>query len=261
MEGRFQGRLDTQLSPLGERQAQLAGIRLASPSAPPRIPVPDVPPIEIRHSPLGRTAATAQAVADALGRIHEPSSVPALRPDPGLLELAQGDWEGLHRMEVYRRYPDELEAWRVRPTAAVAPGGESLHDAAVRVRLTLAAVLDALAGATPGSGPDGSSSGGYPEVHGRNTPWTLLVAHDGIFKVTLLTILGLPLDHFWTFPWGLTGITVVEFVDGRPVLRAHNLTDHLAPLQAEDGATGAAARSAELRSEAEAAERERTGSL
>jgi phosphoserine phosphatase len=261
VEGRFQGRLDTPLSPLGERQAELAGIRLAGPADPPRIPVPDIPPIEIRHSPLDRTRATAQAVADALGLIHGPSAVPTLMPDAGLLELAQGDWEGLHRTEVYRRFPAELEAWRLNPISAVAPGGESLQEASARVERTLAAVLDGLAAAAPGSGPDGASSGGYPEVHGRNTPWTLLVAHDGIFKVTLLTILGLPLDRFWTFPWGLTGISVVEFVGGRPILRAHNLTDHLGPLQAEDDAPGAAARSAELRSEAEAAERERTGSL
>jgi broad specificity phosphatase PhoE len=261
VEGRFQGRMDTPLSPLGERQAELAGVRLARPAAPPRIPVPDVPPIEIRHSPLGRTRATAQAVASAFGRVHGPRLVPPLLSDAGLLELAQGEWEGLHRTEVYRRFPDELEAWRIRPVEAVAPGGESLVDAAGRVERSLAAVLDGLAAAAPGSGPDGASSGGYPEVHGRNTPWTLLVAHDGIFKVTLLTILGLPLDRFWTFPWGLTGITVVEFVDGRPILRAHNLTDHLGPLQAGDDAAGTDASLAEIRSEEDAAERERTGSL
>lgn len=256
VEGRFQGRLDTPLSPLGERQAELAGVRLATPALPPRIPVPDVPPIEIRHSPLGRTAATARAAAAALGRVHGTGAVPALIPDRGLLELAQGEWEGLHRSEVVGRYPDELEAWRLDPSRSVAPGGEPLHDAAVRVGRSLRAVLDALGNAVPGSGPDGASSGGYPEVHGRTTPWTLLVAHDGIFKVTLLTILGLPLERFWTFPWGLTGISVVEFVDGRPILRAHNLTDHLAPLQA-DGET----LPPEIRSEEETAERERTGSL
>lgn len=262
VEGRFQGRLDTPLSPLGERQAELAGARIAMPSQPPRIPVPGVPPVEIRHSPLDRTAATARASAAALGRVHRPDAVPPLLPDPGLLELAQGDWEGLHRAEVYGRYSTELEAWRLHPAESVAPGGESLLDAAGRVGLTLQAALDALAGATPGSGPEGASSGGYPEVHGLTTPWTLLVAHDGIFKVALLTILGLPLDRFWTFPWGLTGITVVEFVDGRPILRAHNLTDHLGPLQAEVGTTeGSAPIGAEIRSEADAAERERTGSL
>ncbi len=261
VEGRFQGRLDTPLSPLGERQAALAGARLAAPLAPPRIPVPEGPPIEIRHSPLARTAATAAAAATALGRIHGAATVPSLAPDPGLLELAQGDWEGLHRTEVYDRYATELEAWRLRPAEAVAPGGEPLRDAAARARITLEASLAALAGAVPGSGPEGASSGGYPEIHGRTTPWTLLVGHDGIFKVTLLTILGLPLDRFWTFPWGLTGITVIEFVDGRPILRAHNLTDHLGPLQAEAGATEAGTVPAEIRSEEDAAERERTGSL
>jgi phosphoserine phosphatase len=253
VEGRFQGRLDTPLSALGVRQAELAGARLAEPARIPRIPVPDRPPVEIRHSPLARTAATAGAVAGALGHVHGPAAVPAPLPDPGLLELAQGDWEGLHRSEVYGRYPNELEGWRLHPEASVAPGGEPLQAAAERVRVSLEAALAALADAEPGSGPDGTSSGGYPEVHGRTTPWSLLVAHDGIFKVALLTILSLPLDRFWTFPWGLTGITVVEYVDGRPILRAHNLTDHLGPLQA--GSEG------EIQSEDDAAERERTGSL
>ncbi len=266
VEGRFQGRLDTPLSPLGERQARLAGERLAAPGRPPRIPVPAGAPVEIRHSPLGRTTATAQAAAAALGRVHGAGGQPTPRPDPGLLELAQGDWEGLHRTEVYDRYGTELEAWRLRPTESVAPGGESVRDAAARITVTLEETLDALSRSKPGSGPDGHSSGGYPEVHGRNTPWTLLVGHDGIFKVALLTILGLPLDRFWTFPWGLTGLSVVEFVDGRPILRAHNLTDHLGPLQAESGtadggAVEGAAIPAEIRSEDEAAERERTGSL
>jgi hypothetical protein len=77
---------------------------------------------------------------------------------------------------------------------------------------------------------------GYPAAHGSDTPWTLLIGHDGIFKVVLLTLLGLPLERFWIFPWGLTGISVVELVDGRAVLRAHNLTEHLGSLEA-DGRT------------------------
>jgi broad specificity phosphatase PhoE len=64
-------------------------------------------------------------------------------------------------------------------------------------------------------------------------PWSILVGHDGVFKVVMLTLLELPLDRFWTFSWGLTGITVVELRGGRPVLRAHNLTGHLAPVEDE----------------------------
>jgi hypothetical protein len=49
----------------------------------------------------------------------------------------------------------------------------------------------------------------------------------------LLTLFGLSLDRFWTFPFALCGISIVELLDGRARLRAHNLTDHLAPLLEE----------------------------
>ena len=70
---------------------------------------------------------------------------------------------------------------------------------------------------------------GYDDATSTD-PWSLLVAHDGVFKVVLLALLDLPLARFWSFPFALCGITVVEFRAGRPRLRAHNLTDHLAPL-------------------------------
>jgi len=60
-----------------------------------------------------------------------------------------------------------------------------------------------------------------------------------VFKVVLLTLFDIPLTHFWTFSFALCGITVVEFRGGRAVLRAHSLTEHLAPLldeQAQEAA-------------------------
>jgi broad specificity phosphatase PhoE len=40
-------------------------------------------------------------------------------------------------------------------------------------------------------------------------------------------LLGLPLDHFWNFDFGLGAISVVEIRAGRAVLRALNLGSHL----------------------------------
>jgi broad specificity phosphatase PhoE len=57
-----------------------------------------------------------------------------------------------------------------------------------------------------------------------------VVGHDGVFKIVLLTLFDLPLDRFWMFTFALCGITIVEFRGGRAVLRAHNLTEHLASL-------------------------------
>ena len=228
-EGRFQGQLDTPLSPLGEAQARLAGERLAQPTRRPHIAVPGVAPVEIVHSPLGRTAATAAAARQALATVHGPG-VPAVRPDGGLLEVGQGAWEGLHRTEVEERYSAELEAWRQTPHERMAPGGEPLGDVDRRVRLALLPILDRLAASGPRAEAPRTSAAGYPPP-ASSLAWSLLVGHDGVFKVVLLALLDLPLERFWSFGFGLTGITIVGIHDGLAVLRAHNLQDHLGPLQ------------------------------
>ena len=228
VEGRFQGAADAPLSPLGERQAALAGARLADPGRSPALPIPPVAPIEIVHSPLGR-AATAEAVRAAI--VARGGSVP-MRAEPGLAEIGQGLWEGAHRTEIESQHGELLAAWRRTPLSANAPGGERVVDAAVRVRAALEGIVARLgeADGSHGAGAHPPTVAGYPGPAVADVPWTLLVAHDGIFKVTLLTLLDLPLDRFWTFPFALCGITVVEFRDGRGILRAHNLTEHLASL-------------------------------
>ena len=73
-------------------------------------------------------------------------------------------------------------------------------------------------------------------------PWTILVGHDGVFKVLLLTLFDLPLERFWMWSSDLCGITVLELRAGRPVIRAMNLTEHLASLLDEEAQTEAEAR-------------------
>ncbi len=234
-EGRFQGQAETPLSALGLRQAALAGERLASPHASPALPVPGGRPVEIVHSPLARTAATAQALADAIAQVAGPDAVPVpVRSEPGLIELAQGDWEGETQEEIARRWPAELSAWRHRPWESVAPGGETLARVQERVRPALGRVLERLGRDYPRGTFDRPQVGGYAGVGaGPDQPWSVLVGHDGVFKVVMLTLFGLPLTKFWMFSLGLTGVSVVELRGGRPVLRAHNLTAHLAPIDDE----------------------------
>ena len=236
-EGRFQGRADSPLSPLGERQAALAASRLAAPDRSPALPIAARPPLEIVHSPLRRAATTASLAADAIAAAS--GARPPMRAEPGLSELAQGSWEGRQRADIEANDGDVLAAWRRDPLAANAPGGERVLDAAVRAGTALGSVIAQLSGGRPGDGANAAGESvsteramvaGYPGTTASDTPWTLLVGHDGIFKVVLLTLLGLPLERFWTFPFALCGLTVVEFRDGRGVLRAHNLVEHLAAL-------------------------------
>jgi phosphoserine phosphatase len=254
-EGRFQGRQDSPLSPLGERQAALAAMRLADPGRSPALPIADRPPLEIVHSPLRRAARTAELYADEIGR--RGGHAATLVADEGFAEIAQGSWEGRLREEIERDDAALLSEWRHEPLRSNAPGGERVLDAARRVHAALIGVIDRLVAEsaleTAVSAPPGPAAWsrvpGYGGSAAPEAPWTLIVGHDGVFKVTLLTLLGLPLDAFWSFPFALCGITVVELREGRARLRAHNLIDHLAPLADEE------------RAEAEAASREATGAL
>jgi broad specificity phosphatase PhoE len=227
VENRFQGQSETPLSVLGRRQATLAAERLALAHRSPALPVPLGPPLEIVHSPLARAAETARAVATAIER----ETVVAVRPEPGILEIGQGRWEGVTHDEIVRRWPAELAAWRRTPWANVAPDGETIQAVQARVRPALAGVLERLGRDFPRGTVDRPQVGGYTGVGPlAGQPWSILVGHDGVFKVLLLTLFDLPLTHFWMFTMALTGITVIELRGGRPVLRAHNLTEHLAPL-------------------------------
>ena len=229
-ENRFQGQAETPLSAVGRRQAALAAERLARPHASPALPVPLGRPIEIVHSPLARTRATAEAVGTAIASEPEGAAVP-VRPDPGIMEIGQGEWEGVTHDEIMRRWPAELSAWRRRPQETWAPGGESIAQVQARVRPALAGVLERLGRDYPRGSLDRPQVGGYPGVGpGAGQPWSILVGHDGVFKIVLLSLFDLPLDRFWMFTFALCGITVVEFRGGRAVLRAHNLTEHLASL-------------------------------
>lgn len=229
-EGRFQGQGDSPLSPEGILQAGLAAARFGDPDAVPALPVPAGPPVEIRHSPLARTTATAALVADAIRTSTGVGTGMALVPDPGLMEIGQGAWEGRPATEVEEHWPDVLAGWRRDPLTTWAPGGESLIDVDRRIRASVAQALTELAPMGTGSTVHGSQVLGYGSVAGPE-PWSLLVGHDGAFKVTLLALLDLPLSRFWSFPFALCGISVVEIRSGRARLRAHNLTEHLGPLE------------------------------
>ena len=138
VEGRFQGQAETPLSAVGLRQAERVAERLAHPHASPSLPVPAGPPLEIVHSPLVRTTQT----ADEIGRTMADESafgqpIPT-RAEPGLLEIGQGEWEGLHRDEIERRWGDVLATWRRRPLEAWAPGGEAIPEVAARLRPAVA---------------------------------------------------------------------------------------------------------------------------
>ena len=236
LKGLFQGQGDSPLTERGRRQALLTARRIARRSRRPVMPLPTVPPLAVIHSPLARTAETATLIARAVsgGRGDDAVATPiSLIPEPGFLEIGQGEWEGLPGTEIVERWGSLLEDWRRDPLSAWAPGGESVREVDARVRVALQRVLADLAVVAEPAPQGRSQVLGYGDTPGTE-PWSIVVGHDGVFKVTLLALLGLPLDRFWTLPFALCGISVVEIRNGRPRLRLHNATDHLAELQTLD---------------------------
>jgi broad specificity phosphatase PhoE len=107
--GRWQGRADAPLSPLGEDQARQAAEELAA-----------LGPFGIVvTSTLARARRTGELLADHAG-IELGDAV------DGLIERSAGEWEGLLRSEIDARYPNWL-AQRRRP-----PGYEPDEEIAAR---------------------------------------------------------------------------------------------------------------------------------
>jgi len=235
VEGRFQGQAESPLSATGRRQAALVAQRLAQPLAAPALPVPDGPPLAIVHSPLGRAAETATAIATAMAAGDSFGQAIPPRADDGFIEIGQGDWEGLLGSEIEATDGERLAIWRRRPTEAWAPGGERLIDVRARVRPALEELLAELAAAGRPGTIDRPQVAGY-RGRAADQPWTVVVGHDGVFKVVLLTLFDLPLERFWMWSFDVCGISVIELRAGRPVVRAMNLTEHLAPLEDAAGA-------------------------
>jgi broad specificity phosphatase PhoE len=128
-DGRFQGRLDSPLTPRGLDQARAMGEALAR-----RIVRHERAAWAIVASPLGRAQHTARIIANILG-----SAGSAIESDARLAEIDIGSWAGLDMAEIESCSPGALDGatrhdWHFR-----APDGESQAAMTARVGEFLAA--------------------------------------------------------------------------------------------------------------------------
>jgi broad specificity phosphatase PhoE len=128
-----------------------------------------------------------------------------------------------------------LAAWRDEPFKNHAPGGESLMEALDRARSATGTIRQ---GDDVQEDDDQASSVspaepvlGYERtLRVDRTPWSVVVAHDGILRLLMLDLMGVPIERFWSFPFALASITVLDLSSDVVRLRAHNLDEHIAAL-------------------------------
>jgi broad specificity phosphatase PhoE len=157
--GRYQGRLESELTTLGERQAS-ALARFFGARAQRGEPIPQ----RVYSSPLKRCTATARPSAERIGLQVE--------TDPRLLEIGHGTWEGRYRDEIERDDAARYRAWRTEPARVVFDGGESLSDVLARWRA-------------------------FASDLARRAQPALVTTHDAVIRCALVDLSGRPLDDFW----------------------------------------------------------------
>jgi len=126
VEGRLQGRHDTDLNAVGRQQAQACAGILRGLCARDGRAMTDYAYVS---SPLRRARETMEIMRAALGLDRD-----AYRVDPRLREIEFGEWEGMTLAEVRAREAPALarrerDKWGFTP-----PGGESYADVSARVR-------------------------------------------------------------------------------------------------------------------------------
>ncbi len=112
--GLWQGQANPPLSEEGREQAHALGERLAGESL-----------SVLVASDLRRARETAEIAGRSLGI--------ATRLEPGLRELDVGDWSGLARDEIARRWPEDFDRFRAGDLDVRAGGGETRRELRERV--------------------------------------------------------------------------------------------------------------------------------
>jgi broad specificity phosphatase PhoE len=181
---RFRGRAEIPLNDSGIDQVRRVAARLAA------------EPIDaVYASPLARTLRTAELIAG--------SRVPIF-PEPALMDIDYGSWQGLTKDEASQRDPELFSLWLRAPERVRFPGGERLAD--VRDRATRAI------------------EGWAPQYDGRSV---LLITHDIVAKLIFCALLGLEVSAFRHFEQDNAAINRFEVRDEMYVIKTVNETSHL----------------------------------
>ena len=183
--GFYMGRSDEDMDDIGYGQVRKLSSRLAG-----------MPVTSVYTSPLQRTYMTATIVTG-------PHNI-GLQVLDDLTEIQLGDWHGLHRDEIIRRWPELWQQWRIDPSGFTMPNGESFGEVTERAVRAFKTVV-------------ASNKGGQ----------VVMVTHDIIIRVLVAHVLGVTNSIYRRLEVNNATISVVRVIDGKAMLIKLNDTSHL----------------------------------
>lgn len=171
-QGVYYGYTDLPLTEQGISQARHVGKALAT--------------ITFDHvivSGLQRTQQTAHII---LAENQQTQALPVI--EPRFNELNFGEWEGRHYQELEQHDSERYSAWCQDWQNSTPPKGESFIQLKQRVEAALT-----------------------EQILTYNDKTLLIVGHQGVLRVLLLSLLDLPANAFWQFSFHQGAYSIVNF--------------------------------------------------
>ena len=155
----------------------------------------DIPLLAIYTSTLQRARTTAEIIGKAKG--IKPQETDALR------EMSFGIWENMNSSDIRKKYAKEWKDFFASPASTTIPKGESMSDVQKRAYPVVQQILD--------EHPEGDVA---------------FVAHGGIIRVLICTMLGLDLNRAWHLHVGNASITCFYYWGRSYTMDYANLTQY-----------------------------------
>ena len=187
-EKRYNGQRNVSLTEIGKEQSERVCACLSA-----------VALDAVYSSDLDRSRYCASLIAECHGL--------AVVAEEALREINFGDWEGRTWVELQEIYPLEWQRRLQDLTNYQVPGGESLQDAADRIRPVIGRIL-------------ARHTGGH----------IALVAHGGLNRIVLLDAIGAVLERAFSIEQDYGCLNIIDYLDGgHAVVKLLNGTAHLSP--------------------------------
>lgn len=194
-ENRFCGSIDPPLNDVGVRMAEAFGEAYAKRTW-----------AAIYTSPSQRAQRTAAALAARIGL------TPTI--EPGLREIAYGEWESLKHADAEAKWPEAYTYWAADPASRGTPGGETAFEVAARAAPVLERVK-----------------------REHTTGRVLLVSHKATIRILVCALLGMDIRVFrQRIEQKVAAVTRFDLKPAGPLLVSLGDTAHLpADLQDVEG--------------------------